>query len=463
MTVRFAHLADAHLGAFRDRELRRLNLEAFLEALDVVRREGCEFLVIAGDLFHTNLPDLATVERATAAMRALRDDGIRIYSFYGSHDRSPTETGIVEVLASAGVFEHVGVLDGTGDVVTLRTVTDGPTGAVLAAIDGRRRSLERSIFGVLDRKALAGAIEGAPLAIFGYHGPVEGMIPKDLEERAHLEPVDPRELPSGFDYYALGHIHSHIVREVPGGGTAAYPGPTFGASFTDLADEGAKGIIIVDVRAGGECLVRHVPIEVVPIERLDLDVEGMTGEEAREELSRMSKARDPSGKLVLMRTHGALSRGRPAELNVPKVREDMIERHALAVFVNRGQLKAPDPVGMGSGDGAGPGADPGRIAREVFQNAVEGHESPLPWLRGDPGAGLAWDLFEILKAGPGEMSKREHRARMERLTLALFSVTDRPGLDARPVTDEREEDGDEEEGDGPGTCTPDGSAGGVGR
>ena len=88
MSIRFAHMGDVHLGAFRDPVLRELNLQAFLRCLDVAREEGAAFLVIAGDLFDSNLPDMGVVERAAAGLRALQDAGVAIYAFYGSHDLS---------------------------------------------------------------------------------------------------------------------------------------------------------------------------------------------------------------------------------------------------------------------------------------------------------------------------------------------------------------------------------------
>ena len=64
--VRFAHMADVHLGAFREPRLREANLGAFVSALDMCREEKVYFILICGDLFHTSLPDMGIVERATA-------------------------------------------------------------------------------------------------------------------------------------------------------------------------------------------------------------------------------------------------------------------------------------------------------------------------------------------------------------------------------------------------------------
>ncbi|NIP34706.1 MAG: hypothetical protein GWN18_07135, partial [Thermoplasmata archaeon] len=101
-----------------------------------------------------------------------------------------------------------------------------------------------------DWEPLARAVSDAPLAIFGYHGPVEGMLPDELER---LESVDRGRLPHGFHYYALGHVHHHSIEVVHEGGVAVYPSPTFGASFSDLADGREKGLVVVDVDDEGRC------------------------------------------------------------------------------------------------------------------------------------------------------------------------------------------------------------------
>ena len=83
----FAHLADAHVGAWpRDPAVRRALRESVLRALAVVEERDCAFLLISGDLFHTPVPEPAEVAPVAAALRRLTDAGRRIYVIYGSHD-----------------------------------------------------------------------------------------------------------------------------------------------------------------------------------------------------------------------------------------------------------------------------------------------------------------------------------------------------------------------------------------
>ena len=42
--MKFAHLADCHLGSWRQPELRDLNLESFKKAIDISLKENVEFV-----------------------------------------------------------------------------------------------------------------------------------------------------------------------------------------------------------------------------------------------------------------------------------------------------------------------------------------------------------------------------------------------------------------------------------
>ncbi len=421
--LRFAHLADAHLGAFRDPVLRELNLKAFLGCLDAAREAGVEFLVMAGDLFDSNLPDMAVVERAAAGLRGLRDAGARIYAFHGSHDRSPTETGVSDVLASAGLFENVGVHELGGDEGAPAVMRDEPTGAVLAAVGGRPRGLERRVLEAVDVDELASSVKGAPLAIFGYHGAIEGMLPAHLERRVATVPR--KLLPPGFHYYALGHVHHHTVRPIRGGGVAVYPGPTFGADFRDLSDGNPKGLVLVDVDEEGRCQPSHVPVEVAPIELLDIDVGGVLAEEASVAMGKGAGALDPEGKVVLLKVRGTLSQGRPAEVGVPAVRQDLLKRGALAVYVNRAGLLPPDRGTEGTAALGTAAKEPKEVARELMRGQIDEHASPLHWLAGDEGLRLALDLLDILRQERGTAKVDDHKDRVVNEAMAVIALEER--------------------------------------
>ena len=152
---KFAHLSDVHIGAFRQPELKELLLNAFDKAIDRCIEDAVEFVIISGDMFDSNIPDLASVKRATGKIREARDKGIRFYVIYGSHDFSPNYASIVDVLDSAGLFtkvERSRKLDGG---LRLDFVRD-QSGVALCGLSGKKLSLDRSDYESLDKRPAGG-------------------------------------------------------------------------------------------------------------------------------------------------------------------------------------------------------------------------------------------------------------------------------------------------------------------
>jgi len=87
---KFAHIADCHLGAQKYSKLKELELKAFKEALDICMAEEVDFIIIAGDLFHSNLPDMSVVKETVKKLREVKEKGIPVYIIYGSHDSVQT-------------------------------------------------------------------------------------------------------------------------------------------------------------------------------------------------------------------------------------------------------------------------------------------------------------------------------------------------------------------------------------
>ena len=57
--MKFAHISDTHLGfsQFGTGERAKDVYNAFLQAIDISIKEKVEFVVFAGDIFHTPTPD----------------------------------------------------------------------------------------------------------------------------------------------------------------------------------------------------------------------------------------------------------------------------------------------------------------------------------------------------------------------------------------------------------------------
>src|SRR5208283_4587898 len=227
----FAHLADAHVGAWpRDPAVRLALRESLLSALRVAEERNAEFLLVSGDLFHTPVPDPGEVAPVTAALRRFVNQGRRIYVIYGSHDYVAHRTSWLDVLAETGVFLKVApeAVRTEGTRWTLPFRIDEPTGARIAGISGRSHGLDREYFRGVDSEAFR-AEPG--FKIFQFHAAIEECLPVRLRE--HILGIQRADLPAGCGYYAGGHIHGMYQDEGPGGGLLVNPGAIFGTTVTD--------------------------------------------------------------------------------------------------------------------------------------------------------------------------------------------------------------------------------------
>lgn len=400
---RFAHLADAHVGAWsRDPAVRAALRESVLAALRVVDERDCEFLLVSGDLFHTPVPDPAEVAPVAAALRTLVDHGRRVYVIYGSHDYVAHRTSWLDVLAETGIFLRAApeAVRAEGERWTLPFVVDAPTGARIAGISGRPHGLERGYFRSVDSERFRSE---PGFKIFQFHAAIAEYLPPGLRE--HIEGVAVADLPSGVDYYAGGHIHYTYTGTGPGGGLLVNPGAVFGTSTTDL-DNGARGrtrqgVVVVTVRDG------HPEVEFVEtapkaaIRVFDVDVSGQSPEVARAALGRALDERSAPGALLFPRLHGVLADGSLGALGLSGVALRGGEAGAATVHWDVTDVAAP-PL-----DGGGPAPSGADLEAEAVHALAASPPAGFPGLGGPEGEARLRELLRELGTPRGEGEQRQ--------------------------------------------------------
>ena len=400
----FAHLADAHVGAWpRDPAVRAALRSSLLRALAVAEERSAEFLLISGDLFHTPVPDPAEVAPVAAALRRLVDRGMRIYVIYGSHDYVAHRTSWLDVLAETGVFLRVApeAVRSEGTRFTLPFLVDEPTGTRVAGISGRSHGLDREYFRSVDSESFR-AEPG--FKVFQFHAAVDDYLPPSLREHIHGIRVD--DLPPGCDYYAGGHIHFTYEGEGPDGGLLVNPGAVFGTSRTDLENGQAgrthQGIVIVTVE-GGRPSVEYVDTAPRDLVRLvDVDVSGKSSEEARDELRRRVRVESKPGTLVFPRVHGTLTDGTLASLALSEVTRTA-GQEAGTVHWDVQDLVPPAPEGA-------PALTESEVERQELETLLETSRPRAPWLAGREGERRSRELLRELGLSKGEGESRQDYA-----------------------------------------------------
>jgi len=316
--VKFAHIADCHLGAFaRNPTLREYNLKAFEKAVEISIERDVDLMIIAGDLFHNPHPDMDVVNRAVKSLMKARRKDIRIYSVYGSHDFNISRASLIDVLESAEVFKKVvNYLEGENRLA----LQEDSSGVSIAGLSGRKNRADVSYFEQLDFSEPEGE------SIFVFHTPIAELKPADIHEERSV-PLS--LLPENFSYYAGGHIHRRIEDEER---NIYYPGPTFGDSYTDLERDERGFFIVEDWKA------EYVELEEPKIKSVKVKADDLKVEELRERLRELYE-KDMDGDVLLLKISGTLAEGLPTDINFTEVKKRLREKGFETVYLNQRGLE----------------------------------------------------------------------------------------------------------------------------
>ena len=422
---KFAHITDCHLGSWRNPKLRDLNLQAFEKSISISIKEQVDFILITGDFFDVNIPQLAPVKRAVEILKQARDSGIAVYMIYGSHDFNTANISMIDILHSAELFIKPTEFQTNTNSVILKFFVDKKTGAKITGISGRKVGLDREIYDKLDKKNLE--MEDG-FKIFLLHKGIQEILPLDLNFRDSL-PIS--LVPKGFDYYGGGHIHKRVEKKIDGS-VIVYPGPLFGSSFQDL-EETAKGekrgfyIISFDKKIF-DC--RFIELNVVDILYNEIVSSKWNSEKLEDEITKKISSMEVKNKIVLIKVKGKLL-GKRSNIDFGKFSMDISNRVALMSFINTNNLSTDETkVIVVHGD------NKFDIEREIFHESIKNFQSEPTLsdkvkkqinskLTGKTGESISISLLEILR---NEKLENENASTYDdRIFSSAKSVLDEEG------------------------------------
>jgi len=394
---KFAHITDCHLGSWRNPKLRDLNLQAFERAILISIKEQVDFILITGDFFDVNIPQLAPVKKAVEILKCARDSGIPIYMIYGSHDFNTANISMIDILHSAELFIKPTEFQFNSDSVMLKFFVDKRTGAKITGISGRKVGLDKEIYEKLDKKKLESE-DG--FKIFLLHKGIQEILPLNMQFRDSL-PIS--LVPKGFDYYGGGHIHKRVEKKIDNS-VIIYPGPLFGSTFQDL-EETAKGekrgfyIISFDTQIF-EC--KFIEIKVAEILYKEIFSQKWSSEKLKDEITKNISELEVKNKIVLIKVKGKLF-GKRSNIDFGKFGLDISKRGAILSFININNLSTDEARSI-----VVQSSNKFDIEREIFHESIKNFqtESTLSIkvknqinskLTGKPGENISISLLDILR------------------------------------------------------------------
>jgi DNA repair protein SbcD/Mre11 len=374
MKRKFAHITDCHIGAWRNPKLRDLNLKAFEDAIMACVDAKVDFIVISGDFFDANIPQLGPVKKAVQLISLARSHGIQTYMIYGSHDFAMTNVSMIDILHSTDLFIKPTGYDKDGELIKLQLFTDARTKAKITGISGRKMGLDREIYENLDKTVLESE-DGFKILLLH-----KGISELTTDKALVKDCIPLSYLPRGFDYYGGGHIHKRIEGKM-GENKIVYPGPLFGSTFEDL-EQSAKGerrgfyIVSFDDKLI-DC--QFIEVKVAEIISREVVVDGVSATELERKLEDAISSFDAKGKIILVKVVGALN-GRLSDIDFGKFGANLLSRGALVPILNTNNLTTSSACDTGTLDVRG--TSKSEIETSIFRENVQKFkmDSNLPQL-----------------------------------------------------------------------------------
>ena len=323
--IKFAHLADCHLGGWRQEELQRLNFQSFQKVLERCIKGKVEFILISGDLFDSAYPPIEILKESFSEFKKVYDAGISVYLIAGSHDFSVSGKTFLDVLEKAGFCKNV---------ENWQMEEDG------------RIKLKPYMH--------------KDIAIYGYPGRKSGMEIKDLSKvyfdsvnlftifMVHttikdvvgtipMESIEKQKLPLA-NYYAMGHIHqSFEIHEA--NSYYVYPGPTFPNNFQELSDLQYGSFRLVEFD-GVNIKTQNIKIPLKEVVSVEIKIDsGLTA--TQKIISEFDKF-NLKDKIVLLKLKGILMQGKTGDIRFNEIEEFIKRKEAFTFLRNISSITTQD-------------------------------------------------------------------------------------------------------------------------
>ncbi|NOV20410.1 DNA repair exonuclease [Ensifer adhaerens] len=347
MAYRFLHTADVHLDsplktlALRNRELSDLiglaTRRAFVRIIDLCLEERVDALVLAGDLYDGEQTSMKTARFLAEQLHRLNLAGIRTFIIRGNHD------ALSRITSELVMPESVKVFGASAEAV----VVDQGAGHFPVAIHGLSFAKPHAPQSLLRHYALP--IPNA-VNIGIMHTSLGGSEKHDLYAPCSVGDLQQ----SGFQYWALGHIHKRSV-VADGTSTIVMAGMPQGR---DINEDGSKSVSLITIADDRSITVEERHTSVAQFERLVVNVSEasdwneLVGQISRQ-LETLRSTVNADHLVARIQLHGANPLAWRIRRDLDLLRTEMETRGAMIgdVWIDKMQTACTEP-GMGQGGGA---------------------------------------------------------------------------------------------------------------
>ncbi|MDO5827475.1 MAG: DNA repair exonuclease [Methanobrevibacter sp.] len=230
--MRFAHLADTHLGYRQYNLIEREEdfYETFHKTVDKIIESEVDFVIHSGDLFESNKPSTRTLFEFQKGFFKLKEAGIPIYAIAGNHDSVMSQGSLPPQV----LFKDLGL-----KLISPNQKCYLHGGVLICGLPFSPKTKMK--FYREELKKLEKEADRHLKSILVMHQGIDKYFNQSYE-------LELEHIPRNFDYYALGHLHNYIVDDF-GKGKLVYPGSGDVWRTNELEDarKNGKGFCIVNL------------------------------------------------------------------------------------------------------------------------------------------------------------------------------------------------------------------------
>ncbi|MEK9682478.1 MAG: DNA repair exonuclease [Nitrosopumilus sp.] len=413
--MKFAHLSDIHLGFQKNEPLQKIEQQVFENAMEKCISLNVDFILIPGDMFHVNIPEMRVQKYAFAMFRKIHDAGIPVYVVYGSHDFSPVSNSVIDLLVETGYLTKVTRATSKEDgSISLEFIVDKNTGAKITGLSGLKVGKDVEWYEKLERTSLE---DESGFKIFLFHG---GIADMKTDSGMDGDQMPLSLLPKNFEYYAGGHMHKFNHQKFTDYEHVVYPGTPFAGYHQDL-EENAKGqkrgLVLVEFEDKVKS-VEFIELENTQYEIIEVDANNRRAESINSELVEKTKEIDAANKVVIIKVAGEMISGKTADVDISLIRDKLNDSGSLVVNIAKNQLKSKE-YSITEAKGSN--------KEEVETNVIAENIGQLRFeqsiLNGESGIKLAKRILEELSQGQlANEKKNDYIPRVRDSVLAILGV-----------------------------------------
>jgi exonuclease SbcD len=260
--MKFVHAADLHLDspllALSRQEprqverMRRATRETFERLIDLCIDQEAALLVLAGDLYDHDCPNMQIAVFLRNQLRRLEQKGIRTVIIKGNHDAENKITSALALPANTRMLGERKPETIVFDDLPVRVAVHGQSFRPGPIPENLAASYPVSLRGCYNIGLL--------------HTSLAGTADHDAYAPCTLEELATR----GYDYWALGHIHKRAV--LSRDPYVIFPGNLQGRHAKET---GPKGCFLVEVDDACRTVsAEFIPLDVVRWHRAEVDLKG---------------------------------------------------------------------------------------------------------------------------------------------------------------------------------------------